>query len=106
MYGYTSSSNIEIIQRAQSKSLSGISRAPRYVRNENIYKDLQIPLVKYEFKRAKQSYNLKLEVHPNALTRQLSTICNYSRLRRADKLPMDLRTDITEPPGNGLIYNF
>ena len=89
LYGYTSSSNIELIQRAQSKILRTITRAPWYIRNENIHKDLQIPFVKDEFKRAKEKYILKLEMHPNSLARQLSNRCTQSRLRRADKPPMD-----------------
>ena len=36
LYGYTSNSNIEFIQRAQSKILRTITRAPWYIRNENI----------------------------------------------------------------------
>ena len=50
LYGSTINSNIEIIQRAQSKIIR--TRAPSYVRNENIQKDIQIPFVKDEFKRA------------------------------------------------------
>ena len=44
LYGYTSRSNIELIQKAPSKILRTMTRAPWYVRNENIYKDLQIAL--------------------------------------------------------------
>ena len=88
LYGYTSSSNIEVIQRAQSKTLRTI-RAPWYVRNENIHNDFQILFIKYEFKRAKEKYSLKLEMHPNFLARQLANRCPHSRLRRADKPPMD-----------------
>ena len=39
--------------------LRDITRAPR---NENIHKDFQIPLVKDEFKRAKEKYSSKLKI--------------------------------------------
>ena len=52
LYVYTSNSNIEFIQRAQSKILRTITRAPWYIRYENIHKDLQIPFVKDKFKKA------------------------------------------------------
>ena len=64
LYGCTSASrsNIELIQRAQSKILRTITRAPWYIRNENKHEDLQILFVKDEFKRAKEKYILKLEM--------------------------------------------
>ena len=55
LYGYTSNSNIELLQRAQSKILRTITREPWYIRNESLHKDLQIPFVKDEFKRAKEN---------------------------------------------------
>ena len=55
----------------------------------NIHKDLQNPFVKGEFKRAKEKYSLKVEMHPNSLARQLANRCSHSRLRRADKPAMD-----------------
>ena len=51
------------------------TQAPWYVRNENIHKDLQIPFVKDEFKRAKEKCSLKLEMHPNSLARELANKC-------------------------------
>ena len=85
LYGYTSSSNIELIQRAQSKILRTMTRAPWYVRNENILANS----LKDEFKKSKDKDSLKLEMHPNFLTRHLANRCTHSRLRRADKPPMD-----------------
>ncbi|CAD6994221.1 unnamed protein product [Ceratitis capitata] len=38
--------NLNIIQRRQSKTLKTITGSPRYMRNENIHKDLQIPTIK------------------------------------------------------------
>ena len=78
LYEYTSSLDIELIQWAQSKILRSITRAPWYVRNENIHKDLQIPFVKDEFKTTKEKYILKLEMRPNSQARQLSNRCTQS----------------------------
>ena len=87
LYGNASNSNIEVIQRAQSKILRAMTGAPRYVSNENIQKDLQIPPVKKEFQLIKHKYLQKLVVHPNVLARPLANLSMHSRLRRADMPP-------------------
>ena len=89
LYGNASSSNIEIIQRAQSKILRTMTAAPWYIRNENIHKDLQILFVRKEFERVKLSYKSKLEAHPNTLARSLAQTSEHSRLRRSDRPPMN-----------------
>jgi hypothetical protein len=48
LWGTTSNSNIEILERFQSKALRLIVDAPWYVSNSVIRKDLQIPSVKEE----------------------------------------------------------
>jgi len=45
LWGNASRSNIDIVQRAQSRILRIITGAPWYLRNENIHRDLQIKLV-------------------------------------------------------------
>jgi hypothetical protein len=50
-WGTASTSNIEILQRFQSKALRMITDAPWYVLNTAIRKDLQIPTVKHEISR-------------------------------------------------------
>jgi hypothetical protein len=48
LWGTTSNSNIEILERFKSKVLRLIVDAPWYVSNSVIRKDLQIPTVKEE----------------------------------------------------------
>lgn len=84
LWGNASNSNIDIIQRAQSKILRTITGAPWYVRNENIQRDLNIPSVRDEIAKIMEKYNSKLSTHPNHLARGLTRLCSRSRLRRND----------------------
>jgi len=85
LYGNASSSNIEILQRAQSKILRTITGAPWYVRNDLIHKDLNIPKVKTEFEKSRQKYMRKLEYHVNPLASSLANLLSSSRLKRTDR---------------------
>ena len=87
LWGTASNTSIDIIQRAQSKILRSIVGAPWYIRNENIHRDLNIPLVKDEIKITQGRYIEKLKVHPNPLARLLVQTHSSSRLRRADLPP-------------------
>jgi len=80
LWGNASSSNIDIIQRVQSKILQTITGVPCYIRNQNIHRDLSIFTVKDEIDKQKASYNEKLSVHPNRLARGLTWISSRSRL--------------------------
>jgi len=64
LWGNACSSNIDIIQRAQSKILKTIAGAPWYVRNENIHRDLNVLYVKD--------------------ARRLTRVCSRSRFKRND----------------------
>lgn len=87
LYGTASNSNIELIQRAQSKILRTMTGAPWYMRNENIHRDLEVPLVKDVFKEVRAKYTSKLLCHPNPLAKQLAQNRTYTRLQRADMPP-------------------
>ena len=50
LWGTASNSNIEILQRFQSKTLRSLIHTPWYVTNETINRDLNIPTVKEEDK--------------------------------------------------------
>jgi hypothetical protein len=50
LWGTTSTSNIEIIERFQSKELRMIVDAPWYVPNDHIHRDLQMTSVKEEIR--------------------------------------------------------
>jgi hypothetical protein len=86
----TSTSNIEILERFQSKTLRIITGAPWYVSNETIRKYLQIPTVKEEISRHSTQYSKPLSTHPNELDLNLQESPSKWRLQR--HLPIDLPT--------------
>jgi hypothetical protein len=90
LWGTTSNSNIEILERFQSKVLRLIVNVPRYVPNSVIRKDLRIPSVKEEISRFSSHYNVRISVHPNELIASLTETPIHKRLRRY--WPHDLLT--------------
>jgi hypothetical protein len=88
--GTASTSNIEILERFQSKALRMIVVAPWYVSNMVIRRDLQIPTVKEEIRRYSSQYSARLSAHPNGLVVNLMELPDNKRLRR--HLPNDLPT--------------
>lgn len=67
LWGTASISNIEILQRFQSKALRSITNAPFYVTNNALHNDLQIPFVKSEIRKFSCSYLKRLSNHSNTL---------------------------------------
>lgn len=65
LWGTARSSNIEILQRFQSKTLRTILNSPWFVRNEIIHNDLKTPTINDEIKRFSEKYLNKLSHHPN-----------------------------------------
>jgi hypothetical protein len=65
LWGTACTSNIEIIEGFQSKTLGMIVDAPWYVPNTVIRRDLQIPTVKEEIRRYSSQYSARLRAHPN-----------------------------------------
>ena len=65
LWGSASNSNLEILERFQSKVLRIITDAPRYVPNTIIKSDLQIPTVKHEARKYSAKYRKRLDTHPN-----------------------------------------
>jgi carbonic anhydrase len=88
LLGAASTSNIEILERFQSKALRLITDAPWYVPNAIIRRDLQVPSVKEEIRRLSAQYYAGLCIHPNLLATQLWRPSSFRRLRR--HLPSDL----------------
>jgi hypothetical protein len=82
LWGTTSNSNIEILERFQSKVLRLRVDAPWYVSNSVIRKNLQIPTVKEEIGRFSSHYDLRINVHPNKLIASLTEPPIHRRLRR------------------------
>ena len=60
-------SNIEILQKFQSKIIRSISNAPYYVTNDQIHRVLKLATIKEEITRAVTSYQLRIQNHPNPL---------------------------------------
>jgi hypothetical protein len=90
-YLHTPTSNIEILQRFQSKALRMIVNAPWYVPNTVIRRDLQIPAVEEEIRRySSQLPAPRLSAHPNGLVVNLMEQPDNRRLRR--HLPNGLPT--------------
>lgn len=89
LWGSASDSNIEIIERFQSKVLRLIVDAPWYVPNEVIRRDLKVKTVKEEIRNYCVNYRQRLKDHPNKLTKHLFTKNRYNRrLKRYN--PIDL----------------
>lgn len=88
LWGSTSASNIDIIQRTQSKMLRQIVNAPWFIRNKTIHNDLEIAFVTDVIKNISTRYRSKLQNHPNELARKLLSAQKYQRLQRID--PLDL----------------
>jgi hypothetical protein len=63
---YTASaSNIEILERFQSKALRMTVDAPWYVPNTVIRRDLQIATIKEEIRSYSSQYSARLSAYPN-----------------------------------------
>jgi hypothetical protein len=88
--GTASTSNKEIYERFQSKTLRMIVDAPWYVPNTVIRRDIQIPTVKGEIRCYSSQYSARLSAHPNDLIVNLIDLPDNRRLRR--HLPNDLPT--------------
>ena len=91
LWGTVSTSNIDILERLQSKTLRIITDAPWYVPNAVIKHDLQVPSVRQEVRTYSVTYHARLEGHPNDLaTSLLQQPPHNHRLKRY--YPADLAT--------------
>jgi hypothetical protein len=90
LWGTASTSNIEILERFQSKSLRMILDAPWSVPNILIRLDIQIPSVK-EVGHYSSHYSARLTAHPNDILLILLEQPERKRLRL--HLPNDLLTE-------------
>lgn len=92
IWGTTSNSNIEILQRFQSKCIRNIFGAPWYVNNEILHRDSNIPTVKEEITKFSSRYQDKLDIHPNHLALDLMDNSNaVFRLKRHSILDLPYR---------------
>lgn len=90
LWGTTSKSNIEVLERFQAKVLRTIVNAPWYVKNEVIRRDLKIHSVKEAVTVSSKRYFKRLREHPNILANGLLSYHYIRRLKRHN--PSDLPT--------------
>lgn len=89
LWGCTKKSNIKIIQTFQNKVLRSIVNAPWYIRNEDIHRDLNVPMVEDEVKRFACKHQKRLENHENVEV--ISLLDNNGLVRRLKRLkPFEL----------------
>lgn len=91
LWGSTCASNVELIQRYQSKTLRRLCKAPWYVKNEIIHRDLGIKYVNEVIRAFSSKYLQKLLHHPNKLATDILHDSKYTRLRRTDPLNLPHR---------------
>lgn len=92
LWGTSSNSNVEILQRYQSKTLRRIINAPWYVSNNQIHRDLKIPKIKDEINRFSSKYLTRLSNHSNILAiTLLDETENIRRLKRLNVLDLPFR---------------
>jgi hypothetical protein len=94
LWGSASTSNIEILERFQSKALCMIADAPWYVPNVILRQDLQIPSIKEEIQHFSIHYSSRLHTYPNSLAVHLTEPFEHRRLKR--HVPTDLITRFQE----------
>jgi len=82
LWGCASSSNIEILQRYQSKLPRLITQAPWYVANHILHNDLDVPTIRETFKARTDTHHTTLVGHPNSLMRPLIAPPPHRRLKR------------------------
>ena len=93
IWGSASNSNVDILQRFQSKTLRTIANAPWYVTNEILHHDLGIQTVKEEIARYSTKYLSRLENHPNPhATNFLDSSQQIHRLKRHHILDLPHRS--------------
>lgn len=92
LWGTASNSNIDILERYQTKTLRIILSIPCCISNRFIYHDLHIPTMIEEIQKHSKSYQELLAVHPNALTSDLiKRGQRYSRIGRPNVLDLHRR---------------
>lgn len=82
LWGTASNSNLDILQRFQSKLLRIIVDAPWFVSNDIIHRDLQVPTIREEIRDSSARYHSRLTIHPNELVNKLLTTTTRERLKR------------------------
>ena len=82
LWGCASNSNIEIIQRYQSKILRILTNVPWYVTNHTLHSDLHIPYVREFFQERIAIHRTAIASRPNPLMAPLLHLPTTRRLKR------------------------
>lgn len=88
LWGSAKKSNINIIERNQTKIIRAMLGAPRYMKNSNMLKDVEIRTVEKEAQLATTNYIKRLQNHPNVLAKNILANEKCKRIKRRD--PLDL----------------
>jgi len=67
LWGFASNSNLEILERFQSKVLRIITDAPWYMPNAGIKRDLQVLSICQEVRNCSVTYRRRLDDHPGTI---------------------------------------
>lgn len=95
LWGTASKSNIDILERYQSKTLRLIIKAPWFVSNKIIARDLNMLSVKEEIRNYSGNYLQRLCHHPNPLAVSLLDDSNETRrLKRRHILDLPYNVNI------------
>lgn len=90
LWGSSANSNLEILQRFQSKILRMITDAPWYITNERLHRELGIKTVKEEIREKIKTYKDRLKQHPNPLAHHLMDDIFPGVRRLKKRVPQDL----------------
>ncbi|GBO98989.1 Probable RNA-directed DNA polymerase from transposon X-element [Eumeta japonica] len=84
LWGTASHSNIEILERFQSKTMRAMFNIPPHISNKYINLDLNLRTVKEEIENYSKNYQTRLDQHINQLVTELQGegSLRYSRLKR------------------------
>lgn len=89
LWGCTKKSNTEKIQKFQNKVLRAATRAPWYIRNDDLHRDLKVVTVASEIPRFARTHQQRLQQHVNKeASRLLHRATTKRRLHRTT--PLDL----------------
>lgn len=85
VWGTASHSNIEILERFQSKTMRTMFNIPPYISNKYVNLDLNLRTVKEEIETYSKNYQTRLDQHINQLAAELQGegSLRYSRLKRS-----------------------
>lgn len=89
LWGCAAQCHIESIQRFQNKVLRNAVNAPWYIRNSDLHRDLEIPMVHEVIEQMALKHQSKLTDHINEEATQLLNTTNLTR-RLKRKKPLDL----------------